>query len=58
MSPQTKERTTVNVTRVENDSLGPVQVPADKLWGAQEEHALAGDPDQDLMRRFLSSGLL
>src|SRR5262245_29105596 len=27
-------------TRVEQDSLGPVNVPADKLWGAQTQRAL------------------
>lgn len=26
--------------RVETDSLGKVQVPADKLWGAQTQRAL------------------
>src|SRR6202167_4677753 len=38
--------------RVEQDSLGPVNVPADKLWGAQTqrslEHFCIGD---DLMPR-------
>ena len=27
-------------TRVEHDSLGPVNVPADKLWGAQTQRSL------------------
>src|SRR6201981_2083523 len=27
-------------TRVEHDSLGPVSVPADKLWGAQTQRSL------------------
>jgi len=27
-------------TRVEQDSLGPVNIPADKLWGAQTQRAL------------------
>jgi fumarate hydratase class II len=27
-------------TRVEQDSLGPVEVPADKLWGAQTQRSL------------------
>jgi fumarate hydratase, class II len=27
-------------TRVEHDSLGPVPVPADKLWGAQTQRSL------------------
>ena len=42
----------MTVTRVEHDSLGPVNVPADKLWGAQTqrslEHFSIGD---DLMPR-------
>src|SRR5438445_9735534 len=42
----------MNATRVEHDSLGPVNVPADKLWGAQTqrslEHFSIGD---DLMPR-------
>ncbi|HEX4146836.1 MAG TPA: lyase family protein [Pirellulales bacterium] len=27
-------------TRVEHDSLGPVDVPGDKLWGAQTQRSL------------------
>jgi fumarate hydratase class II len=30
----------VTATRVEHDSLGPVNVPADKLWGAQTQRSL------------------
>ena len=30
----------MSVTRVEQDSLGPVDVPADKLWGAQTQRSL------------------
>jgi len=30
----------MNATRVEQDSLGPVNVPADKLWGAQTQRSL------------------
>jgi fumarate hydratase, class II len=30
----------MTATRVEHDSLGPVQVPADKLWGAQTQRSL------------------
>ena len=26
--------------RTEADSLGPVQIPADKLWGAQTQRAI------------------
>ena len=27
----------MTATRIEHDSLGPVNVPADKLWGAQTQ---------------------
>src|SRR5438552_17503587 len=27
-------------TRIEKDSLGPVEVPADRLWGAQTQRSL------------------
>src|SRR5215470_14549862 len=30
----------MTATRIEHDSLGPVQVPADKLWGAQTQRSL------------------
>jgi fumarate hydratase class II len=30
----------MTVTRIEHDSLGPVNVPADKLWGAQTQRSL------------------
>jgi fumarate hydratase, class II len=30
----------MSATRVEHDSLGPVNVPADKLWGAQTQRSL------------------
>jgi fumarate hydratase class II len=35
-----KGETTVTDTRKETDSLGEVQVPADKLWGAQTQRSL------------------
>lgn len=31
-------------TRTEHDSLGPVEVPADKLWGAQTQRSLENFP--------------
>ncbi len=50
--PQEGKESAVTATRVEQDSLGPVNVPADKLWGAQTqrslEHFSIGD---DLMPR-------
>ena len=30
----------MTATRVEHDSLGPVNVPADRLWGAQTQRSL------------------
>ena len=30
----------MTATRVEQDSLGPVDVPAEKLWGAQTQRSL------------------
>jgi fumarate hydratase class II len=30
----------MNATRIENDSLGPVEVPATQLWGAQTQRSL------------------
>jgi fumarate hydratase class II len=30
----------MTASRVERDGLGPVNVPADKLWGAQNQHSL------------------
>ena len=32
---------TVTPTRTETDSMGPVEVPADRLWGAQTQRSLA-----------------
>ncbi|MGD8896025.1 MAG: lyase family protein, partial [Acidobacteriota bacterium] len=31
---------TPGATRVERDTLGPIEVPADRLWGAQTQRAL------------------
>src|SRR5271155_3740641 len=31
-------------TRTEHDSLGPVQVPADHLWGAQTQRSIENFP--------------
>ena len=34
--------TTANpTTRVERDAFGPVEIPADRYWGAQTQRALA-----------------
>jgi len=44
------ETRTVKNTRVEHDSLGPVEVPADALYGAQTQRAVENFPISD--RRF------
>jgi len=31
-------------TRIERDSMGEVEVPADKLWGAQTQRSLLNFP--------------
>ena len=30
-------------TRIERDTFGPIEVPADRLWGAQTKRSLASD---------------
>src|SRR2546429_9321624 len=39
-SKQTTSRDSISNIRKEMDSLGPVNVPADKLWGAQTQRSL------------------
>ncbi len=42
----------MTVTRIEHDSLGPVNVPADRLWGAQTQRSLEHfSIGEDLMPR-------
>src|SRR5207248_1144517 len=38
--PARAKGSAMTATRVEQDSLGPVNVPADKLWGAQTQRSL------------------
>jgi len=46
----------MTLTRTEHDSLGPVEVPADKLWGAQTQRSLEHfSIGQDLMPREMIS---
>ncbi len=46
----------MNSTRIEKDSLGEVQVPADKLWGAQTQRSLEHfSIGHDLMPREMIS---
>ena len=33
-------KTNTGATRTETDSMGPIEVPADKLWGAQTQRSL------------------
>src|SRR6185436_16461773 len=50
--PLGKEAAAMTEMRTETDSLGDVQVPADKLWGAQTQHSLAHfSIGRDLMPR-------
>jgi fumarate hydratase class II len=41
--------TTPSATRIEHDSFGPIDVPADALWGAQTQRALQHFPAGDRM---------
>ena len=42
----------MTAVRVESDSMGEVQIPADKLWGAQTQRSLEHfSIGQDLMPR-------
>ena len=41
MSPEaSKEQTTKIAARAESDSMGSIEVPADKYWGAQTQRSL------------------
>merc|ERR1719387_1224949 len=46
MSPQILRRafSTEQKTRTEHDTFGPVEVPAEKLWGAQTQRSLQNFP--------------
>lgn len=51
--------TTTASTRVERDTLGPVEVPADRLWGAQTERSfenfdISGERQPDEIIRALA----
>ena len=39
-SKEAKEPTTNTATRIESDSMGEIEVPANKYWGAQTERSL------------------
>src|SRR5258708_37258408 len=40
MSQASSEQTRDAATRIETDSMGEIEVPADKYWGAQTERSL------------------
>ena len=45
-------------TRIEHDTLGPIEVPADKLWGAQTQRSLINfDISGELMPREIIRAL-
>ena len=39
--------------RIESDSMGDIEVPADHYWGAQTQRSLLGCPDSTLPTPFL-----
>ena len=46
MEPTTPARRVPGPTRTERDTMGPVEVAADRYWGAQTERSLAALPDR------------
>ena len=51
-APARRENCNMSESRIETDSLGKVEVPADKLWGAQTQRSLEHfSIGQDLMPR-------
>jgi fumarate hydratase, class II len=40
MSPSDAGRSNVGATRTESDTFGPIEVPADRLWGAQTQRSI------------------
>ena len=45
-------------TRIEHDTFGPIDVPADKLWGAQTQRSLQNfDISGELMPREIIHAL-
>src|SRR5215470_11327261 len=40
MEPTTHDRRSTGPTRTERDTMGPVEVPADRYWGAQTQRSL------------------
>src|SRR5690349_22692081 len=51
-SKEAKEPTAKIATRIESDSMGQIEVPADKYWGAQTQRSLLHfDIGYDVMPR-------
>ncbi len=40
MEPTARDRSRTGPTRTERDSMGPIEVPADRYWGAQTQRSL------------------
>src|SRR5215470_2918981 len=40
MEPTTHDRRPTGPTRTERDTMGPIEVPADRYWGAQTQRSL------------------
>src|SRR5690242_8574624 len=61
MRPGTAEKrrrsTAMNRERIEHDSMGPLRVPADALWGAQTQRAVNNFriSGQRMPRRFIQA---
>ena len=50
--------TNTRTTRTEHDSFGPIDVPADRLWGAQTQRSLQNfDISGELMPREIIRAL-
>ena len=46
----------MTATRTETDSFGPLEVPADKYWGAQTQRSIINFPIGWSVSRWRSSG--
>ena len=40
MEPTARDRSRTGPTRTERDTMGPIEVPADRYWGAQTQRSL------------------
>ena len=46
MEPTAPDRLPPGPTRTERDTMGTIEVPADRYWGAQTQRSLAALPDR------------